>query len=130
MHPFRRLEVWHKAQALSVMCHRAMFHRPTSGSAPGFRSQFLRAIDAIPDNICEGAGQATQRQFARYLVIAISSADEADNQLERGASIGIFDPQDARRLQERLWEVRRMLVALHRAVKRRADEEEGEEPDK
>jgi four helix bundle protein len=125
MHPFRRLKVWHKANELSLACQQATFHRPASGAPPGFRSQFLRAIDAIADNIAEGAGQSTQRQFARYLGIGIASSDEADNQLERGRGIGVFDRQEARALQERLWEVRRMLIALRRAVERRADEEEG-----
>lgn len=36
----------------------------------------------------------------------------------------IFDDRGARRLQEKLWEVKRMLTAFHRAVKRRADEED------
>lgn len=102
----------------------ATFKRPVGGSAPGFRSQFLRAVDSIGDNIAEGAGQRSQRQFAHYLEIAIASAHEADNQLERARALGIFDPQEARKLQEKLWEVKRMLTAFHRAVKRRADEED------
>jgi four helix bundle protein len=124
VHPFRRIKVWHKAHEFSVACHRATFKRPVGGSAPGFRSQFLRAVDSIGDNIAEGAGQRSQRQFAHYLEIAIASAHEADNQLERGRALGIFYPQEARKLQEQLWEVKRMLTALHRAVKRRAAEED------
>lgn len=124
MHPFRRLEAWQKAHRLSIACHRATFRRPVGGTAPGFRSQFLRAVDAIADNIAEGAGQWSQRQFARFLEIALSSTHEADNQLERARALQIFDAHEVRRLQEMLWEVRRMTTALHRAVKRRADEED------
>lgn len=129
MHPFRNIKVWEKAQALSVACHNATFLRPAGGSAPGFRSQVLRAVDAIADNIAEGAGQRSQRQFARYLEIALSSAREVDNQLERARALRIFDPQECRRLQERVWEVKRMLTAFHRAVKRRVDAEDGLEPE-
>ena len=71
MQPFRRLKVWHKAFALSVACHHATFRRPPGGGAPGFRSQLLRAVDSIMDNIAEGAGQQSQRQFARFLENAI-----------------------------------------------------------
>jgi len=123
MQPFRRLKVWHKALELSVACHHAAFRRPLGGSAPGFRSQLLRAVDSIVDNIAEGAGQLSQRQFARYLETAIASAHEVDSQLERGRALRILDPDEARKLLERVWEVKRMLTALHRAVKRRADEE-------
>ena len=124
MQPFRRIKVWHKAHEFSVACHNATFRRPVGGVAPGFRAQFLRAADAIPDNIAEGAGQQSQRQFARYLEIALASAHEVDSQLERAIAIGVFELHEARMLQERLWEIKRMLTAFHRAVKRRADEED------
>jgi four helix bundle protein len=124
MQPFRRLKVWQKAHELSVACHHATFRRGVGGSAPGFRSQLLRAVDAIANNIAEGAGQQSQRQFLKYLEIALSSAHEVDNQLELARAIGVLDPKDVRELQERTWEVKRMLTALHRAVKRRADEDD------
>ena len=87
----------------------------------GIRAQFLRAVDAIADNIAEGAGQWSQRQFARFLEIALASAYEVDNQLERARALHIFDEHEVRRLQEQLWEVKRMLTAFHRTVKHRAD---------
>ena len=123
MFPFRRIKVWQKAHELSIECHKATFRRPVGASAPGFRSQFLRAVDAIGDNIAEGAGQRSQRQFARFLEIALASAHEVDAQLERARKLRIFDEKDGRSLQEKLWEVKRMLTAFHRAVKRRAEEE-------
>jgi hypothetical protein len=52
-----------------------------------------------------------------------------DAQLERARKLGIFDAREARRLQEKLWEVKRMLTAFHRAVKRRADKEDDEDDD-
>lgn len=122
MQPFRRLKVWHKALALSLACHHATFRRPMGGSAPGFRSQLLRAVDSIVDNIAEGAGQLSQHQFARYLETAIASAHEVDSQIERGRALGILYADEACKLLEQVWEVKRMLTALHRAVKRRADE--------
>ena len=124
MQPFRRIKVWRKAHELSVACHHASFRRPINGSAPGFRSQFLRAVNSIADNIAEGAGQQSRRQFARYLEIALSSAHEVDSQLERALAIVIFDFAEGRKLQEKLWEVKRMLTAFHRAVSRAADEED------
>ena len=127
MFPFRRIKVWQKAHELSIECHKATFRPPVGGSAPGFRSQFLRAVDAIGDNIAEGAGQRSQRQFARYLEIALSSAHEVDAQLERARELRIFDAREARKLQQKLWEVKRMLTAFHRAVKRQADEEDDAE---
>src|SRR5215470_161740 len=98
VHPFRQIKVWQKAHELSVACHHATFRRPIGGTAPGFRAQCLRAVDAIADNIAEGAGQWSQRQFARYLEIALASAYEADNQLERARALHIFEDREARKL--------------------------------
>lgn len=76
------------------------------------------------DNIAEGAGQDSQRQFARYLEQALASAHEVDNQIERARSLRIFDPREGKQLLQQTWEVKRMLTALHRAVKRAGDERE------
>ncbi|HUQ83033.1 MAG TPA: four helix bundle protein [Gemmatimonadaceae bacterium] len=100
-----------------------VFHHPFGG-APGLRSQLLRAVNAIADDIAEGAGQRSRRQFVRFLEIALASAHEVDSQPERAIALGVFDPVEGRRLQERTWEVKRMLTAFHRTVKRRADEED------
>jgi len=129
MHPFQKIKVWQKAHDFCGACQKATFRRPMGGSAPGFRSQFLRAVNAIADNIAEGAGQRRQRLFARFLEIALASAHEVDSQLERARTLGIFDPQQAQTLQERVWEIKRMLTAFHRAVSRRADEEDKTESD-
>jgi four helix bundle protein len=96
----------------------------------GFRSQLLRAVDAISNNIAEGAGQQSPRQFVKYLEIALSSAHEVDSQLELARAIGVLDPREARKLLELTWEVKRMLTAFHRAVKRRADEDDRDSGDR
>jgi four helix bundle protein len=117
MQPFRRLLVWQKARKLSVRCHKAAFKRERG--APGFRSQLLRAVDSIAANIAEGAGQQSPAQFARFLDMAMSSAHEVDNHLELAAAIEIMELDVVRRLQELLWEIKRMLTGLLRAVRRR-----------
>ena len=121
MQPFRRLIVWQKAHQLSVACHKASFRRGVG--APGFRAQLLRAVDSIASNIAEGAGQRSQRQFARFLDMAMSSAHEVDNHLELAAALEIFDHDEIRQFQERIWEIKRMLTGLQRAVRRKAKKE-------
>ena len=41
----------------------------------------MRAIESIADNIAEGCGAATKKDFARYLDNAIKSANESENDL-------------------------------------------------
>ena len=129
MQPFRDLIVWQKAHQFRVDCHRAVF-RPGVKTAPGFRSQFLRAADAIASNIAEGAGQRSAAQFAKYLEVAMSSAHEVDSHLELAKAIELFDERVVSRLLEQIWEVKRILTAFHRAVRKRADEEGNDPPNK
>jgi len=44
-------------------------------------SQMNRAVISIPSNIAEGSGRTTEREFIRYLEIAISSSFELVTQL-------------------------------------------------
>jgi four helix bundle protein len=44
-------------------------------------SQMNRAVISIPSNIAEGSGRTTEREFIRYLEIAISSSYELETQL-------------------------------------------------
>jgi four helix bundle protein len=44
-------------------------------------SQMNRAVISIPSNIAEGSGRTTEREFIRYLEIAISSSYESETQL-------------------------------------------------
>jgi four helix bundle protein len=122
MQPFRRLIVWQKAHQLSVDCHLTEF-RAGARRPSGFRAQVTRAADAIASNIAEGAGQRSSAQFARFLEIAMSSAHEVDNHLELAKDLHLFAPDDIRRLQEGIWEVKRILTGFHRAVRKRAEGE-------
>jgi four helix bundle protein len=44
-------------------------------------SQMNRAVISIPSNIAEGSGRISEREFIRYLEIAISSSYELETQL-------------------------------------------------
>lgn len=44
-------------------------------------SQMNRSAISIPSNIAEGSGRTTEREFIRYLEIAISSSFELETQL-------------------------------------------------
>ena len=44
-------------------------------------SQMNRAVISIPSNVAEGSGRTTEREFIRYLEIAISSSYELETQL-------------------------------------------------
>ncbi|MEY5134045.1 MAG: hypothetical protein RLZZ198_2049 [Bacteroidota bacterium] len=54
-------------------------------------SQMNRSVISIPSNIAEGSGRSTEREFIRYLEIAISSSYELETQLLLIKELYAFD---------------------------------------
>ena len=87
MPDLRNNRVFELAQCLSEDVHRLVPSiRPHR--APGLRSQLCRSINSVPANIAEGAAAATPAEYARYLRIALKSANEcADVHLRLAVSV-------------------------------------------
>jgi four helix bundle protein len=118
MHPFRRLAVWRKAHELALRVYEG-----TTGISerrfPGLTGQLRRAASSIAATIVEGAGRDTPAQFARFLECAAASARELDYHLLLAADLGAIDRSEQVRLNARVDELSRMLVALRKVVRAR-----------
>lgn len=123
MYPFTRLTVWEKAHELTLRTYRA-----TDGDTwrryPALVSQLRRAVAAIPANIAEGAGHASQAQFSRYLEIAIATSHEALYHLLLARDLGALPDKEYAHLEARLREVQAKLVLLRKRVRQRKGENE------
>ena len=117
MQNYRKLSVWRKSHAVALNVHRLTQHMPRRDNA-GLVSQLRRAALSIPANIAEGAGRATDKDFAKFLQIAIASSTELEYHLEFAADAGIMARQEFTSRQREVIEVRRMLVGLLRRVRR------------
>jgi four helix bundle protein len=115
MYPFRKLSVWVKAHALTLRAYEAT-DGPMTRRYPGLSTQLRRAIAAIPANIAEGTGHASQAQFNRYLEIAIASSHEAQYHLLLARDLLAISSKDYAGLEARLSEVRGMLMGLRKRV--------------
>lgn len=111
MQPYSNLLVWQKAHALAVRIHETterMARRDRSGAV----AQARRSALSIASNIAEGCGRETNREFARFLHIAVGSSNELEYQLEYMSAIKVLSAVDSEALRERVREVRRMLYGL------------------
>lgn len=80
MGDFRKLRVWQRANALSVATAKEV-ESLRGVSVSILRRQLLRATFSIQANIAEGSSKRSDREFARYLRIALGSSTEAANHL-------------------------------------------------
>jgi four helix bundle protein len=122
MQPFQRLAVWEKAHQLTLRIYRV-----TAGATiqryPGLGAQLRRAVVAIPTNIAEGAGHASQAQFNRFLEIALASASEVEYQILLARDLGLIAAREYAQIEARTGEVRAMLLGLRKRIasRQRAD---------
>jgi four helix bundle protein len=111
MQDFRRLLVWQKAHPLALDVHRETQKWGRRDNS-GLGSQARRAAQSIPANLAEGCGRHGDREFARFVQIAIGSSTELEYHLQFAGEAGIMSLESSRALQERVAEVRRMMVGL------------------
>jgi len=115
MQDFRRLNVWKRAHGLALDARRAAGRFPRSGFA-SLKSQLIRAAESIPTNIVEGCGAAGQKEFARFLEIAIKSCFEVDYQLQLARDADALSDGDWRPLTSEVVQIRKMLYALRKRI--------------
>jgi len=112
---FKNLLVWQKAHALALHAHRvAMGIRRSHDLA--LRSQIIRAAMSIPANIVEGRRQESEKEFARFLRIAINSAFELEYHLIVARDLHVVSEADSASLLRELIEVRKMIHGLLRKI--------------
>jgi four helix bundle protein len=115
MSDFKRLEVWHKAHALSLNIDRASTRIRGSRYA-SLRSQIFRAAMSIPANIAEGRRQKSEKEFARFLGYALNSSSELEYHLIVAHDTKVMPNEDFVPLIAQTITVRKMLYGLLKRI--------------
>lgn len=116
MHNHERLEAWQRAIALNIdLCAAADRYRGKRYQP--LLNQIRRAVGSIPANIAEGAGQSTDAQFARFVDIAIGSAQETHSHVYLAQGLRLFRHDQAEGWLNELSSIRRMLNGLSRHLR-------------
>ena len=111
MQSFKNLKVWDKAHRLTLDVYRS------SGSFPreeiyGLTSQMRRSSSSIGANIAEGACRGGDKDFGRFLQMAVGSASELEYQICLAHDLDLLNTADYQRLSAEAIEVKRMLTSL------------------
>jgi len=111
------LRVWHAARdyadQICVFCETLPRGVPT-----GLRGQLMRAANAVPDNIAEGAGRATRGEKLKYFRYARGELEESQSQLKGCRKKGLLDDSTYFRLWNRAVAVGKMLASLIAGLER------------
>jgi four helix bundle protein len=129
MQDFKKLQVWQKAHALTLGVDRAR-KRIRGSQYASLRSQIFRAASSIPATIAEGRRQKSQKEFGRFLTIALNSSSELEYHLILARDTNNMPEKEFLSLVGQTITVRKMLYALlKRVAEAEAPTATGDAPD-
>lgn len=105
----------HRARRLVVDVYRITEGFP-SDERFGLTRELRRTAVSIGSNIAEGSGRSTDRDFARFIDIAIGSVREVRFQLDLALDLALVDQVDAARLRGETQTIQAKLLALKRRL--------------
>ena len=111
MRDFRKLKVWERSHQLTLTLYRATRSFP-SDELYGLRAQIRRAASSIGANLAEGCGRRGDREFGRFLYIALGSASELEYHLILATDLGYLEVGGGAQLNQEVIEVKRMISGL------------------
>jgi four helix bundle protein len=115
MQDFRRLRAWQKSHHLSLEIYLATSSFPTT-ERYGLTSQLRRASVSVASNIAEDTARSSDRDFRRFLGIAMSFASELEYQLLLSKDLEFINEEQHTRLSTDVQDVKRMLSGLIRSL--------------
>lgn len=80
-------------------------------------NQLRRASISIPSNIAEGSSRNSQKDFSRFLEIAIGSAYEIETQLLIASDLGFLKEENLNNLINNIEEIIKMTSRFRATLK-------------
>ncbi|HNP33146.1 MAG TPA: four helix bundle protein [Flavobacterium sp.] len=116
MHQFKELEIWKKSRRFCSEIYRITSSFPSEEKF-GLTNQLRRASVSIPSNIAEGSSRNSDKDFSRFLEIAIGSAYEIETQLLIAFDLGFITEVDLEQLANQLNEIIKMISRFRATLK-------------
>lgn len=115
MHNFRQLNIWKKALQLAKKIV-VVYNSMSQSDKVSLWSQINRSAVSIPSNIAEGSARSTNKDFCRFLDIALGSAYELETQLMISQELNTLDKLDFEKLITELNELQKMIVGFKKTL--------------
>ena len=114
-HNFKELKVWQFSMNLVKEIYLITQDFPNEEKF-GITSQIRRCVISVPSNIAEGAGRGSNKDFARFLSIALSSAYELETQIILSKDLEFITEESFNKLISRIHEVQKMLFVFQKKM--------------
>lgn len=111
MRDFRKLDVWARAHRLTLALYKVTRSFPKE-ELYGLTSQIRRSSASICANIAEGCGRGGDKEFRRFLLIALGSASELEYHLLLSADLDLLERAAHARLETEVTGIKKMTAGL------------------
>lgn len=118
MSTFRDLIIWQKSMLLVTEVYQITTVFPKE-EIYGLSSQIRRCAISIPSNIPEGYGREGNKDYLKFLNIAIASLFEMQTQLEIAFNLYYINETQFKKTFEESREIERMLSSFYKKIKER-----------
>ena len=110
---YENLEVWKRSFRLSVNIHQLFAENKNFG----FKDQICRSSLSVPSNIAEGLERETEKDKARFLVIAKGSIGELKTQIMIAIELAYIPIELGDTLASECEEIARMLGGFIKKIR-------------
>lgn len=112
---FRDLKVWQTGKNLTIEIYRLTALFPIEEKY-GLVSQMRRAAVSVPSNIAEGFNRLHDKDYRRFLLMALGSCAELETQLEIGVELEFIAASEKSRVLDIVDHESRMLRKLIKII--------------
>ena len=111
MRDFRKYNVWQDSHLFTLEIYQVTKGFPKE-ELFGLTSQLRRATSSIPTNFAEGCGSNSEKEFARYLNIAIASCSEVEYLLLLTSDLKYLNIELHQGLASKIIQIRKQIYQL------------------
>ena len=116
MHKFKELVIWKKSKSLCTDIYLATRLFPNEKRF-GLTNQLRRASVSVASNIAEGSSRKSNKDFSRFLEIAMGSLYEIETQLLISTELGFITSDGAFPLINRIETLTKMIYRFQITLK-------------
>lgn len=116
MHNFRKLVIWQKAIDLVTDIY-ILTRKYPQHEVFGLSSQTQRAAISIPLNIAEGSSKSSNKDFSRFLEMAVGPSYELESAIIIAHNLKYIDTELMNEKVSKLAELQIMLLSFKNSLK-------------
>jgi four helix bundle protein len=110
-HNYKKLKVWELAMEVTAETYQLSLLYPNEEKF-GLIAQIKRSAVSIPSNIAEGSGRNTDKDFVRFLSIALGSSFELETQLILTIKLNLLKEEEVNNVLNKNAETQKMIYKL------------------